>query len=193
LDEVAEQKVDIRVMVTIEQCPDVLNQHGGFSANDKGNSTNDGALKIADPRAWFKLSEALKAGFPIEHSDTFVGVNAAKKLELFAQVQKTYAKQIKQVLEKKPASLTLADCNGKAELERALFCIYLSAGGQIKDIDTARAFLKNGIDQLDRERVYIASRLLTYNIEATTLCEDKEIQKMHIEMYNETHGEDVKG
>lgn len=180
-------RVDTRVLIAIEQCPDILNQHGGISDNSKEGGDNDGCLKVADPRSWKALSDALNAGMDTEYAAAFVGMNAAEKFKIFAKIQADYSKEIKQILQGKPVNFT-EKFTSKTEEQRAMFCVYLAASGQITEIPIARNFLRNGEQQLDRERAYIASKLITYNIEPTVLCEDPEIRKMHIDMVREIGG-----
>lgn len=177
--------IDVRIIMTIEAVENVLNEHRGDSGDTKGN--NDGALKVADPRAWEKLSDALKGGWPTDMAGVFVGRSAAKKFELYARIQHDYSREIAQVLAGKQVKLQTVDIT---ERNRLLFCIYLAAAAQIKagDIKTARNFLFNGSEQMDKERCYVASKIITYTIPSQELCKDPEIQKLHLEMVDEMEG-----
>ena len=168
------------IIVTLSQIPDMLNQGK--------NSDNDGCLKLADPRSWKKLSDALHAGLDIDYASAFVGLHAAKQLKIYENITQSFAKQIKQILAGKEVVFDEA-IPDKAQKARTLFAIYLAAAGQVKTVKIAREFLVNGIEQIDQERTYIASRLITYNISAVELCKDPEIQKIHVEIFKATNGE----
>lgn len=181
----AENKVDPKVILTIAQQPDVLNQHGGFGAGDDTQSgTQTGAVKKADERAWHMLSNALVAGVSTYHADKFVGKHAAEKFQLYSRINQDYSKEVQAVVSGKPVNLEQLKLKlkGSTALNHTLFCIYLAAGGQVKDIKIARAFMENGIEQLDKERCWIAAKMITYNIPSPTLCEDPDIKRMHVEM-----------
>jgi len=167
------------ILVTLSQVPHLLNQGA--------DSSTEGCLKVADPRSWKKLSDALKAGLDVDYAACFIGQHAAKQLKIYENVTQSYAKQIKQILAGKEATFdeALAD---KATKVRTLFAIYLAAAGQIRDLKIARSFLTNGIEQMGQEKTYVASRLITYNIPPAELCKDAEIQRIHVEIFKATMG-----
>jgi hypothetical protein len=188
----AAKGIDVRILMTIESCPDVLNEHSGYDSGKDGKATgnNDGALKVADPRAWEHLSNALKGGMNPDMAGAFVGRSAAKKLQLYARIQQDYSKEIAQVLAGK--KVTLRSDLDSTEKNRLLFCVYLAAAAQIKkgDIDTCRKFLVNGTDQMDKERCYVVSKLITYNTPSSDLCKDPVIRELHLEMVDAMDGKD---
>jgi hypothetical protein len=173
------------ILVTLSQIPDLLNQGGGFT---RSSADTDGCLKLADPRSWKKLSDAMKAGLDVDYAATFVGQHAAKQLKIYENVTQTFSKQIKQILAGKEVSFD-EPITEKAQKMRTLFAIYLAAAGQIKERKIAREFLINGIEQVGPERTYIASRLIIYNIPAVELCKDPEIQRIHVDIFKATIGE----
>jgi len=187
----AKAAVHPAILVTLSQIPDLLNQGGGFS---RSSSDTDGCLKVADPRSWKKLSDAMKAGLDVDYAAAFVGQHAAKQLKIYENVTQSFAKQIKQVLAGKEVSFD-EPITEKAQKQRTLFAIYLAAAGQIKKgegkdtMRIPREFLVNGIEQIGHERTYIASRLIIYNIPAVEMCKDPEIQRIHVEIFKATVGE----
>ena len=168
------------IVVTLSQVPDMLNQGK--------NSDNDGCLKLADPRSWKMLSDAMNEGMDVDYAAAFVGLHAAKQLKIYENITQSFAKQIKQILKGDEVEFDEAIAD-KAQKNRTLFAIYLAAAGQVKTVKIAREFLTNGIKQIGQERTYIASRLITYNITAVEPCKDPEIQRIHVDIFKATTGE----
>ena len=162
-----EHNVDPRVIITIASAPDVLNQQGEM---------NEGAMKVADPRAWVNLSKALRAGVSVDAAPLFVGEHAAQTFMRYANFARDYSKEIAQVVAGKRLELVGVKTN---ERDNLLFGIYLAAAGQINTIPAARQYLVNGCAQIGDEKTYIAGRLLTYNIPTEKLTKDPDIQKIH--------------
>lgn len=158
------QRVHPSIITTISLSPDVLNQHA---------ETNDGALKVADPRAWHNLSKALDAGFEPCNAAMFVGEFAAEKFRACGNILRDYSKEIKQVL----AGKQLASADAKV-----LFAVYLAAAGQVREIPQAESFIDNSRVQLGDEKAYIVGRLITYNIPLEQLSKNKRIHAAHLAM-----------
>lgn len=165
-----ENGIDPRIITTISMSPDVLNQH---------TELTEGALKVADPRAWAALSRALAHGLSPEHASVVVGEHAASVFNRYVAFSKDYSKEIEQVLAGKKPTLTKV-----AEVERnsVLFGVYLAAAGRVDSVDQARGFIVNACDQIGDERAYIASKIITYNIKASDLCNDPVIRKLHMQI-----------
>lgn len=179
LEWAAQNGIDSRIIITVASAPDVLNQH---------DEKTEGAMKVADPRAWHNLSKALKGGLPADKAAMFVGNHAATTFMRYANFAHDWSKQIAQVASGK--LLTLPASVKAAEKQAVEFGIYLAAAGAIKDIPTARNYLINGCEQIGDERTYIASKLLTYNIPVRELSADPKIQEIHLRIRKATYNTD---
>ena len=175
----SKNRIDTRILIAVGSAPDILNQH---------ETATEGAMKVADPRAWYNLSLALDSGFDVQKAAMFVGQNAATTFMRYADFARDWSKQIKQVAKGErlelPASVKPAD---RSVIE---FSIYLAAAAAVKDIDTARKYLQNACEQIGDEKTYIAGNVLTYNIPSPVLCADETIQKIHIKIRGTTFGEE---
>lgn len=167
-----DHKVHPSVITCISIAPDILNQH-------IGGQQGEGAIKLADPRAWYNLSNALNHGVSADSASMFVGEFAAQKFGQALRFLTEYKDEIRQVLKGE-----LLDENAKLT-ENAKFGIYLAAAGQVKTIEVARKYLPNSRKQLGDEKAYVAGRLITYNIPMQELSKDPTCHKHHMDMLAE--------
>lgn len=162
-----QNKVHSSVVMTINMNPDVLNQQG---------SETDGALKVADPRAWHNLSHALYKGFSPHNAAMYVGLFAAEKFNQTGSFLAKYSKEIVQAAQGKKVTM---DSDG------LLFALYQAAAGTIKDGDQGINFLKAAQAAMGNEKTYIVGALLNYNmgIPREWLYNIKGGPELHAELY----------
>lgn len=175
----AHNHIDTRILIAIGSSPDILNQH---------ESMTEGAMKVADPRAWHNLSNALTAGFDVNKAAMFVGQNAAATFMRYADFARDWNKEIAKVA--KGELLTLPANTKAADRAAIEFSIYLAAAASVRDVKTAKKYLQNACEQIGDEKTYIAGGVLTYSIPAPELCADKDIQAIHLKIRGTTFGEE---
>src|ERR1700747_1948470 len=164
--------VDSRILIAISMSPDILNQHGELP---------DGAWKVADPRAWYDLSCALKANaITPDYSATFIGKHAATAFAQYVGFARDYSTEIKAIVNGQKINV---DKYPAKQREQILFGCYLAAAGQITKVPQAREYLENAIVQVGDEKTYISGKLITYNIPMQALCADKAIHKIHEKLF----------
>jgi len=161
--------------VTVACAADVLNQH---------TALGDGAIKVADERAWEALSHALNAGCDPSVAELFVGQHAGKVFKRYVNFSNDYRQQIAAVKAGKqlPADTELPVMMG----------VYMAVASQMEngtDLDKVYGFLVNSDEQLGAEKSYVVGRLLTYKIPTTTLLEHKKIHALHKKLFEVFSGE----
>lgn len=164
----SEHGVHPSIITTIAMAPDCLNQH---------TELGEGAIKVADPRAWETLSRALKAGVTPAHAAAFVGEHAARTFTRHMSFSQDFREEIAQAVKGK---LVDVDESG-SDAAMLLFGIYLSAAGMVA-LDTTTDFLSNCKEQLGKEKAYIVGRVLSYHIPPQKLLANKDNQKLHKEL-----------
>jgi len=171
----ADHRIHPSVLVTVACAADVLNQH---------TALGDGAIKVADERAWEALSHALNAGCDPSVAELFVGQHAGKVFKRYVNFSNDYRQQIAAVKAGKqlPADTELPVMMG----------VYMAVASQMEngtDLDKVYGFLVNSDEQLGAEKSYVVGRLLTYKIPTTTLLEHKKIHALHKKLFEVFSGE----
>jgi hypothetical protein len=168
----AEHNIDNRILLAINMAPQILNQHNG--------ELPDSLWKVADPRAWADLSNAISAdqGLSVEHAAAFVGLHAAKTFSQYASFSRDYEKEIKSLL----AGKKIENDNPSV-----LFGCYLGAAGQTRDNEQAYKILKNSCSQIGDEKSYIVGRIMTYQLGgAESMCKHPGIRDLHVKLWEAT-------
>ena len=148
----AENRVHSTSIMAIAMSPDILNQHTELA---------QGAIKVADPRAWETLSRALHGGVSPAHAAAFVGEHAARTFSRYVSFAQDYSKEIATVVKGKP--LDVSAKVDAAERDALLFGVYLAGAGQVVK-EKVEPFIINAADQLGHEKAYIVGRIVSYRI-----------------------------
>lgn len=174
----AENHVHSTIITAIAMSPDILNQHTELA---------QGAIKVADPRAWETLSRALNHGVSPTHAAAFVGEHAARTYSRYVSFAKDYKKEIATVVGGNPLDPKGMD---DAERDALLFGVYLAGAGQVAK-DKAEPFLVNAADQLGNEKAYIVGRIVSYRIPPEELLQgNKKMIELHHKLFSAYKGDE---